>query len=323
MSKYLYRWLATTPPVLWHPATPDDQIGKHLAGMNQPVLRLIFTTWYRSVESWVTFYAQAKRLRPQDTIRLLVNEDDITAELQRKGIPAYHINQNCMINEHEFTILGRSCQSYSAIYIARMAPFKRHELMEKIPRAMCLGGIVVPGEDSGEYFAKMLRTLPNVTFTHARNMQQDMPPSLVAQNINRACVGLCLSAEEGGMFACTEYLLCGLPVVTTTSYGGRDFWLDGSNSITVRPDSDAVAEAVRELASKGLKPQTIRADTLMKMQLHRRRLCDLGQQFYERMAAQTEFTRDFYRGFVGPHHHWHHPEEVMEIYRQTKRKTRV
>lgn len=38
--------------------------------------------------------------------------------------------------------------------------------------------------------------------------------------------GLILSAEEGACFAAMEYLLCGLPVVTTPNIGGRDEFFD-------------------------------------------------------------------------------------------------
>jgi glycosyltransferase involved in cell wall biosynthesis len=82
--------------------------------------------------------------------------------------------------------------------------------------------------------------------------------------LNQAYCGLALSAIEGGMHASMEYLLCGLPVVTTESLGGRSYFLNSNNSIFVDDNSDAVLSAVNEL-KKGFNPdrsQEIRDDAI-------------------------------------------------------------
>ena len=48
-------------------------------------------------------------------------------------------------------------------------------------------------------------------------------------------VGGVFSEEEGACWASSEYLLCGLPVVSTHSRGGRDVWYSGHNSLIVEP----------------------------------------------------------------------------------------
>ncbi len=80
-------------------------------------------------------------------------------------------------------------------------------------------------DDSQDYFDQVRAALPHATFTHD-------PPTLylnsweVARKLNACRVGMCLSETEGAMFAAVEYLLCGLPVVSTPSQGGRDVWFD-------------------------------------------------------------------------------------------------
>ena len=74
------------------------------------------------------------------------------------------------------------------------------------------------------------------------------------KELSRARVGLCLSEEEGAMFASIEYLLCGLPVVSTPNMGGRDFFFDEKFSQTVDPSEEAVRVGVEKMISLRLDP---------------------------------------------------------------------
>jgi glycosyltransferase involved in cell wall biosynthesis len=72
----------------------------------------------------------------------------------------------------------------------------------------------------------------------------------VAAALRCCSIGGIFSAEEGACYACTEYLLCGLPVVTTPSLGGRHVWLNANNSITVDASPEAVAQGVQQAMQK-------------------------------------------------------------------------
>jgi glycosyltransferase involved in cell wall biosynthesis len=48
----------------------------------------------------------------------------------------------------------------------------------------------------------------------------------VNQGLARAVVGLCLSTVEGSNYASMEYMLAGLPIVSTPSIGGREVYFD-------------------------------------------------------------------------------------------------
>lgn len=61
----------------------------------------------------------------------------------------------------------------------------------------------------------------------------------VAAVMRQAYVGLSLSFIEGACLASLEYLLCGLPVVSTHSLGGRDAWYGEDNCILVGPSVEA------------------------------------------------------------------------------------
>jgi glycosyltransferase involved in cell wall biosynthesis len=77
------------------------------------------------------------------------------------------------------------------------------------------------------------------------------------------------------MFASIEYLLCGLPVVTTRNSGGRDVFFDPEYVETVDDDSEAVNRGVLNLIARAPNASLIRAKTLLKMEEHRQRLREL------------------------------------------------
>ncbi|WP_164127899.1 glycosyltransferase, partial [Stenotrophomonas maltophilia] len=63
-----------------------------------------------------------------------------------------------------------------------------------------------------------------------------LTPEAVNRVYNQAAVGLCLSAVEGAMCASMEYLMAGLPVVSTPSVGGRDVYFDPDYCIIAEPE---------------------------------------------------------------------------------------
>ena len=64
------------------------------------------------------------------------------------------------------------------------------------------------------------------------------------------------------MFASMEYLMCGLPVVTTRNRGGRKRYLTPRNSRVVAARPDAVARAVAAYVASPPDPAAIREETL-------------------------------------------------------------
>jgi glycosyltransferase involved in cell wall biosynthesis len=68
--------------------------------------------------------------------------------------------------------------------------------------------------------------------------------------LNSSSIGGMFSATEGACYASTEYLMCGLPVVSTASTGGRDIWYTPHNSIIVEANETAVAAGVQEALVK-------------------------------------------------------------------------
>jgi glycosyltransferase involved in cell wall biosynthesis len=118
----------------------------------------------------------------------------------------------------------------------------------------------------------------------------NLSPHEVAACINRARVGLCLSEEEGQMKASIEYLLCGVPVVTTASRGGRDFFFEPEFCTTVESNPRAVERAVADLVRRAPPAETIRAATLEKVRRERLKLRDILQGIFETEGIMPRFA---------------------------------
>jgi len=134
--------------------------------------------------------------------------------------------------------------------------------------------------------------------TFTKNYYIALRPDVVARYCNRAHVGLCLSATEGAMYASIEYLLCGLPVVSTINRGGRDFFFDPEFCITVPPDPAAVAKAVEGLRRRKISPEYIRERTLQKIVHERNKFLEFVQAIYQQEGSNRDVREDWGRSFV-------------------------
>jgi len=168
-------------------------------------------------------------------------------------------------------------------------------LKERLPNAVFVNELEV---------RRAMSHMPNpkvrafIIETFTRNNYIALPPEMVARYCNRAHVGLCLSAVEGAMFASIEYLLCGLPVVSTINRGGRDFFFDPEFCITVPPDPAAVAKAVEELSRRKISPEYIREKTLQKVMHERNKFLEFVQAIYEHEGSNRDVREDWERSFV-------------------------
>lgn len=183
-------------------------------------------------------------------LRFLMNSKEELEQI-RNILPdemSVHFNNASLINEAKYPHAPGASKTFDAIYNARPNLFKRHELTAAVKnKAFLAYQWKVVDVDLREY-------APMEIF-------QDVDGSEVWKHLSMARVGLMLSEMEGACYASLEYLLCGLPVVSTPSKGGRDVYYTEANSIICEPDPAAVAEAVdiavRKLASGEFEPEAI------------------------------------------------------------------
>jgi len=305
----LYDWISSDPPILFHSESGERDVGKYLP--DERIYRLVMYLWHKSADEIAAYHFRWRELRPAHRLLHLINDAEICMDLQARGVPAVFVNQNAFLDETLFNIQANASKTYDVVYNARMCSFKRHDLLRDTPSALLIGGLLAQ-DDSQEYFDLVRVALPQATFTHAidpRNRRSEE----VVQLVSSARVGVCLSEVEGAMFAATEYLLCGLPVVSTPSLGGRDAWFDPRFTRIVPPDPRAVAGAIQELISLKIPPQLIRNATIARMTEHRQRFTEAVQRIHTVEGTGRDFAREFYTNFRHKCGRWRAYREVLTV----------
>lgn len=213
------------------------------------------------------------------------------------GLRAIHCNHNCFVDEAIYRPDPSVEKRFDAVYDARLSEFKRHHLAAEVA-SLALLYYVTPETDPA-YAAEVRQRLASAhCFNHdAAGNYRTLDSSEVAKALTACRVGLCLSAQEGAMYASAQYLLSGLPVVTTPSEGGRDEFFDPAFVRTVAPEPAAVARAVQELVAADLPPLPIREATLDRMRPHRDRFIALVQELYDRSGVDRSFRQEWGRVF--------------------------
>lgn len=195
-------------------------------------------------------YDEVSRRNPHATFVILANTDGEVFELSRLGIPCILANELIFTDERVFDVTeSNGPAEFSAVYNAGLIKFKRHWLASEIDDLVLIFKNV--DERALERVTKMLpqAKYANMTIFQDKYRWNEMSHQQVAKFYARCGVGLCLSMVEGPMRASMEYLLCGLPVVTTPSFGGRARYFRSAYAVVSNPDPQDVAEAVREAAS--------------------------------------------------------------------------
>ena len=257
---------------------------------------------------------------PEHRLIYLCNTERELLALQQAGVPSLLCNHNIFVCDRTFDVVAGASKEFDAIYNARPSPYKRHELCAEVPRVAL---IYYPTGNAEWDHVELLRSrLPNATFINdaeaakalaglanprarefvkqvfAQSGHLALRPERVAAFCNRARVGLCLSAVEGAMYASMEYLLCGLPVVSTVSRGGRDFYFDPDFCSVVPPEPTAIAKAVQELIARRIPAEYIRSRSLARVAHDRSRFVRFVQAIYEEERAARDASEDWDRVFV-------------------------
>ncbi len=214
---------------------------------------------------------------PQAKIHFITNEECENLWLRILGQKTACLGQNLHVRD-QFFVPSNIPKRYDAIYTAAMVPRKRIELAREIQR-LCFV-TYAHGEKSWDLHKYEPR------LKHAAFNREFLSQEEVRSCYQHARVGLALSAVEGAMWACAEYLLCGLPVVTTPNHGGRNRYLDPAWSKTVPPNPKAIRQAVESFITHPPNPQAIRSGVLTKIHRDRRAFIAILAQ-YEGTASSN------------------------------------
>lgn len=202
-----------------------------------------------------------KRIAPPHRIIVLANTKAELYNLTVLGFDAIFANQNQFADRRKFFPLLDTDRCYDAVYNARFRKYKRHHLASQI-NALLLIGYTFEGAE----FESVIDSLPRAAYVNRQaNAWNELSMHEVNASLNKAHVGLCLSRVEGAMTASIEYLLAGLPVVTTPNRGGRDVFFDTKYCRWVDSNATDVARAVAHLRAEEIPPAEIRHSTIAKI----------------------------------------------------------
>lgn len=210
-----------------------------------------------------------KDFKYPENVYFLCNDYDVYEDRLAHGLQAIYINQNAFVDENINYVIHGAAKKYDAIYNGRFVPMKRHYLARKVGKEVDLALLV--GRHTPQFQQIPDDEVPQHVYMNPSHVMRETVNKL--NNASR--VGLILSEVEGGCFASSEYLLAGIPVVSTPSRGGRAFWYDDYNSIVCEPTEEAVRDAVLTLLNEPRDPYRIREGHLRKMFAHRQKYVDL------------------------------------------------
>lgn len=230
---------------------------------NKPDIALWHCAWFQGTPLRMANlkykFNQLKRLGIHPL--LVVNSD--TEERYRKlfGIPGFKSSAYVFVDEENYALQDSSNKLYDAIYAAQLNNFKRIPLAAQIKR------LYVMTYKSGAKQWDLHQEYP--VMKHASFNSQWIDEKDKNTLYSQSEVGLCLSKEEGPMLASLEYLLNGLPVVSTPSKGGRDKYYEDDYCQIVKPNPNAVKQGVDVMIKRNIKPSDIRETTIKKLQKDR------------------------------------------------------
>ena len=305
--------IVSTPAIWQSPLGLAETLGRRSA--DREVTFLIPLSWHCNEASAAAKAAAIKAHRsrfPAHELIVLGNTPEEVALLQAAGAKAFFANHNIFASEAVFHPLPDVNVEFDAVYNARPVPMKRHDLASLVERVAYIS-FVSPDQET-LHSRDVVSDLQNVRPGHvlANQIVDGFPRVMKATAVNawlaRASVGLCLSEEEGAMYSSIEYLLAGLPIVSTPSRGGRDVFFDRDYCIIAEPDPRTIREAVEALRDRNIPRAYVRSRTLAKLTGERQRFLAFIDEIKSRHGAsrddRTEWT------FTGaPFHPWRSVEQ--------------
>ena len=245
----------------------------------------VMTGWYQSP----TFADEAEAIfsvlkLDKKQFFFMYNSPQEMENFAEKGFQGDVINQNAWLDEKAIAQhLGKE-KIYDGIYVDFNKKSKRPQLAAQLS-ALAL----VTKTNHGKAFADT----PPYKYLN----EQQLSEAEMWEKINQSHCGLVLSEEEGACQTSSEYLLCGIPVVSTSSLGGRDVWYNEHNSIICEATPEAVASAVEKFVQNPPDAQRIRQQHIEQAQEYRDKFIQVVADVFKRFGVDDEASSYFQKNF--------------------------
>jgi len=215
-------------------------------------------------------------------VTILANSIDEDLFYKRHKLNSIYCNQNCWLDASIFNIMSIK-KEYDLVINANNSEWKNHHMLAEIN--------------------KKYKTL-FITYNTSNNDLQRYNPTCilneirtyrVVEELNKCRIGLALSTKEGSCYASTEYLLCGLPVISVKSAGGRQVWYDKHNSIVINPDGLELDKAIESMLKNidTFNSVDIRNNCIKKQQMFRTIFAEQIQKILPETNIQSTIDKAF------------------------------
>ncbi len=266
--------------------------------------------------AWVRRYElQHQRTFPGHRFIHLCNMQSQYDAFAAAGLEAVFCSQNALVDERIYCPQPGMPKRFDAVYDARLKAYKRHELATALD-SLALIYARTPGIDDPAVAARILGALPRAhSFGQGpAGTYRWLSDTEVNTCLNQCQVGLCLSAVEGANYASIQYLLAGLPVVSTVSKGGRDVFFDDFCACIVDDSPEAVRAGVELMIERRPPPELIRQHALARVDQHRLRFIDTVQRIYDAEGIDRTFAGEWDAVFFNRMVRWQsHAETIQRL----------
>ena len=231
----------------------------------------ILTSWFKTNKA-----IKIANLNPEFKITILANSMQEKEHFEKKTTrDVLFCNHNAFLNEYVFKIIENETKRHDLIIDSAFHEYKNVEKANRIKETLHIG-----------YFKSDMMTqvvIPTygklANFANGNYKRLNKPQ--INAHYNESRVAGMFSTCEGACFASSQYLLAGLPVISTISEGGRDIWFNEFNSIMCENDEDSIYNAhqmaLKKLESGDFNARQIRELHLQQMDEHRNRLIEYMQ----------------------------------------------
>jgi hypothetical protein len=259
--------------------------------------------------------AEARERWPRAHFRVLAADETDLLAARAAGLPAMLGNLNMFTDERVYHPFRpqTAAQTMDAIYIAAMAIRENHFLARHLDSIGLVHHRYAGMEDVGAEVRELLPRAVYLTDAPDRSEGFFYPGDRqVADWICQAATGLALNEVGDSCVATAKYLLCGTPVVTVPSTGGRDHFLKSPYFIRAETTAESVAAAVREFKARNLSREEVHEATKqMFVEARRTFLDDVNVAVREVFGAGHEI--DDVSGLVGEVNRWRRAVDVLKV----------
>lgn len=143
-------------------------------------------------------------------------------------------NQNAFINITNFNIIENQTKVYDLVLNTRPVTIKNTHIAKDIDKLAIIKGY--------DFNQKLYYDLYQLNPLYINNNR--LEPNEVNNIMNQSICGGIFSLQEGACYSSSEYILSGIPVISTHSKGGREIWYNIYNSIIIDLNTESLKIAI-------------------------------------------------------------------------------